>query len=274
MIDRILCVSCGGNLVPYKYDEIFKCEFCGKLYSDSEECTELEAVRKLSKKRKKEAASAMLQDLITSNPGNIVYLWEKVNLDFGCEKVSDYLFNNKTKVEKLVYITGSESYEMMKRFMMKDTLVYCKMIDQYIDVNKKINDTVKNARYLSELEEYRKSYKPSSKEVFETIISNIKKLIFGAMCGAIFGMFASINMIVKDGGISVVVFSVIFAFIGFFFAVAILIGQQAVEDSERQERYNNSNQAVAQLPKLKAQADDLLESIRHMENDRFLSVKG
>ena len=269
MVEGFNCQTCGGSLIRYKDEDIYKCEFCGKFFSDNAECTELEALRKLMKKGKKNSARAMLQDLIASDPGNVVYLWENVNLDLKCDRISDLLDENKDDEEKLTELIRSGSYLLLKDHMLNDTLMYSKMIERYIELRKMTVSIVNTANRLNMSEQKRATAKSSAKKILDEVKKCVCELIVVILLSLYVGAKVAFAMdLSTHGAVALVLCLVVIA------CPSYLGGRYMLVWLSRAERNNNSREDVARLKQMRAEADELMKSIRHMEHDRFISVKG
>ena len=126
---RYNCTTCGGELSPYIAEDLFYCNFCGKLYligrNPEEESLEellgdlleehsvLEAARKLRLMGKTDVAVALLKDHIAKEGDDPAYIRELLLIDISAFAINEYLFMNRFDGPTLLKIRQDEHYHML-----------------------------------------------------------------------------------------------------------------------------------------------------------------
>ena len=127
---RYVCSTCGGELSPYISEDLFYCNFCGKLYligrnleEESleelledllEELSVLEAARKLRLMGKTDVAVALLKDHIAKEGDDPAYIRELLLIDISAFAINEYLFMNRFDGPTILKIRQDEYYHKLQ----------------------------------------------------------------------------------------------------------------------------------------------------------------
>ena len=199
MTDGDLCVSCGGRIVSFD-DGLFRCEFCGKFYSDEKECSDIEVVRKLWKKGNRKYARTLMRDVLASDPNNDLYLLESLRIDLDADSVADYLEKNLGSDQNLERISKNVAFITMTKCSKGECGSLTKELERYIELRNKINGIKCQNEHIKSLVEFAAEHpeKPSFaeriKELRYVCSQNSTEIFISFFAGCVFTCFLTYQL--------------------------------------------------------------------------------
>ena len=155
---RYNCATCGGELSPYIAEDLFYCNFCGKLYllgrNPEEESLEelledlleehsvLEAARKLRLMGKTDVAVALLKDHISKVGAAPLYIRELLLMDINAFAINEYLFMNRFDGPTILKIRQDEYYHMLQECSDPQINELMSEIEVFLDVCEQRDEAV------------------------------------------------------------------------------------------------------------------------------------
>ncbi len=268
MTEGDLCASCGGRLISIDED-LFRCEFCGKLYSDEKECSDIEAVRKLWAKGLKDIARKLMRDALSSHPDDPVYLLESLHIELDSDSVAEYLEKNMRSDSALDRLISKSSLVAMGKSRRRDISNLAHELEQYVDRRKRINGIEKHNEYLTQIAEAEKN---TSKKSFAEKIEDLKDILSRNIFGVVFAFFvgsvmAPLAFLSSDGGQYILLEVTAGGILGIILYVCFNLAgiEEAREVLKNSFKQNKTD--VASLPDLKAEANSLFASFRQHETE-------
>lgn len=134
MVREYSCPSCAGNLSLIEGKKIYRCDYCGKLYTDELEMIDLKRIEDLRKDSKNGLATLYLDEMLNAEPGNYLCLWEKLNCSLTPNMVSEHLMKTHGDMTKLMSFQKSAAYVRFSEALPEDKKKYTDDISKYISV--------------------------------------------------------------------------------------------------------------------------------------------
>ncbi len=150
MVREYSCPSCAGNLSIIEGKKILRCGYCGRLYSDDIKIIDIKRIEDLRKDGKNGQATLYLDEMIKAEPGNHIYLWEKLNCSLTPNMVSDHLMKTHGDVKKLMAFQKSSLYTDFVSALPKDKKQYNDCISKYISIARRFDNISKYDKAPSE----------------------------------------------------------------------------------------------------------------------------
>lgn len=266
MTEGDLCASCGGRLISIDED-LFRCEFCGKLYSDEKECSDIEAVRKLWAKGLKDIARKLMRDALSSHPDDPVYLLESLHIELDSDSVSDYLEQNMRSDSALDRLVSKAQFVSLGKSRKRENNDIAHDLEHYVDLRRKINGIESQNEYLTKIAEDRKN---TPKKSFSERMKALKDILAQNIFGGIFAFCVGCAMVclgtLNSGGSGIIL-----APVGGIFGIVfyVLYCYEAVDDAKKtlNESFEQNRKDVASLPEIKAEANALFASFKEHEKE-------
>ena len=125
------CPSCAGNLSLVEGKKIYKCNYCGKLYTADMEIIDIKLIDKLRTAQKNGLATLYLDEMLADEPDNYLYLWERLNCSLTPNLVSDYMIKAHGDTDKLMNLQKSEQYIRFRDALSEEQKKYTDEISKY-----------------------------------------------------------------------------------------------------------------------------------------------
>ena len=132
MLKGMNCPSCGSNLSNIEEKKVFRCEYCGKIFTDEREIIDLKLIEDLRQKKKTDEAKAYVELLLEKDPDDFYLNWEWFNTVYLPGPPSRFISANHKDAMKMSELRRSHDLERLKKTIPDDQKRY---IDDLEEMN-------------------------------------------------------------------------------------------------------------------------------------------
>ena len=268
MVKDLTCNSCAGNLSLIENKKLYKCSFCGKLYTEDMELVDLKLAEALRKEKKNNLAKDYLEELSKEDPDEHIYKWEILNCSLSPNLLSDYIASIAYVPSKITMLKRSECYKQFYDNAPEEWQGYVSEIDKYLSVCKRIRELRENSKKQphfepnSEIMMKSDRYEQKWKQLIVFIVAAylIFSLCVGSFGGILISMSAGMIILARE------------------YVVHKIIKQEYTEMLEdemllqRVEYDKKKNEEKEEIAKLRQQARELMISVRAKEQEILSAI--
>ena len=132
MISGYSCLSCGSNLSYIEEKKVFRCEYCGKLFTDEREIIDLKLIEDLRQKKRTDEAKTYVELLLEKDPDDFYLNWEWCNTVYLPGPPSRFISANHKDAKKMSELRRNHDLERLKKTIPADHKRY---IDDLEEMN-------------------------------------------------------------------------------------------------------------------------------------------
>jgi len=132
MISGYSCPSCGSNLSYIEEKKVFRCEYCGKLFTDEREIIDLKLIEDLRQKKRTDEAKTYVELLLEKDPDDFYLNWEWCNTVYLPGSLSRFISANHKDAKKMSELRRNHDLERLKKTIPDDQKRY---IDDLEEMN-------------------------------------------------------------------------------------------------------------------------------------------
>lgn len=130
MINEYSCPSCGSNLSYNDQKEIFRCEYCGKIFTDAIDEIDLKLIEELRQKKRTTEARRYVELLLEKDPDDFYLNWEWFNTVYLPGPPSRYISANCKDTKKMYDLGEGHALDRLRKTIPDDMRKYIDDLEQ------------------------------------------------------------------------------------------------------------------------------------------------
>ena len=265
MIREYSCPSCGSNLSYIEEKKVFRCEYCGKLFSDEMEEIDLKLVESLRQKKMLTEARHYAELLLEKDPDDFYLNWEWFNTVYTPGPPSRFISANFSNANKMSHLMTGNSLNRLRDTVPDDMVQYIADLEELISLGLDIANDSDRLTVIRKKQRFMSSRQIRSQGASEE--SKDSNSVTGWGCAIPVIAIILFGLLSKSVRAGLIFIGLIAAF-GVFMLIRNKIAAQKAKDPVV-SAYDEARGYEKRLEDLKARAGYIREEARTYEDKLF-----